>query len=55
VLGIERFAYLLELGGKLLCLSRPYRQCQPTGDKLTESETEHHDGPYEALLVIVTH
>ena len=30
VLGIDRFAHLLELGGKLLCLSRP--------DKLTDDD-----------------
>src|SRR5262245_49016210 len=56
VLGIERFAHLLELGGKLLCLSRPDRlRRQSTADERTQSETEHHDCPYEPLFMPSTH
>src|SRR5262249_41162283 len=56
VLGIERFARLLELRSKLLCLSRPDRlRRQSTADELSESETDHYHAALEPLLMTSTH
>src|SRR5215510_14940030 len=56
VLGIERFARLLELRSELFCLSRPDRlRRQSTADELSQSETKHYHAAFEPLLVTATH